>query len=1846
MATGDAVFTLGTLISSPASVSDTLMANEHNAGVNESGGATLTGKINDLSVGTDDTTYVKNVIDQGYSIEFYFDAPEDFVSWSDGATQTATLEIRGRWVNFNNDDINSRAMIVRESDSKTLIFSSYGFFSVSNTTFTSVNVTSVNSGDVSVVGSQKIRLRMWFDVQVSMGSDGCEIQISGASLTLHNATLQDPAIEVNPGTGAAEVTGHAPTAAVLNSNVDTFTGAVEFTGLAPFALGDILVPTGSAAITGYAPTVGIGILTFPGVGAMALTGYAPDAALIRTIPEDPKLTISTNIDNTQESSDRPGIYYGRFWFPSEPVNDFWTFIKDGYDHNSTYGKRYDMVPVVDGASPGYDANNALYPLTTFWNTSSVLHGDEGWLLTETGYNGAYVLRSYAEDSNTYRFDCDLFFDSATRWGFDGVSGSSSVSRDQRPPHWAYVRNENPGYTGWVFGYMDDGGSDVPAVYTATNGGGWDTGTVMIPESFWGPTGQNRVQSSMKWWCRASETNPDQIYVCYAITNFVAERIIIAVDLTNIAGASIIYHFPNEANYADFGHHNAPCNTYAGTMEAFDPCTPMTYDGSPKYMIQDGTDTSNYEMVEVILNAGDWLTPTINHHPLPWRTDNPILYNSSPAGSYLTTKLPYLYYDATYDRFWAFDFAVASSDNTADDTEIWFYYIELSATPASWAASSWQLIDKDIPAHPDPVESGAKEWLVKSWPTVGMHNRGGTRVPISFIYTFWNTLYAGGGPYQRFVQIEPFELYGKYKIDQSIAMDLTPDVSIGAGVEYSMSQTLDLKGNMSVTLTTEVVEGLGIPIFYSLEGSGSVVDATLTMNLTPTITLSTDENSKAITPTVDLGGHVSITLTTDEITTLRTKYLNNNAIYFGTQWASDFRDRVNAVRSAAGKPLMSEITIQRLDEKQPVWYRGIMLKYAEMMAENDTTAETHAGYDDEIDTALERAETTNAIWYGELPEVFALINGDEGGRIISDGTLPSPDYLFDTLGWETTYQSFWNYDYSEGGTELYMQIGIAFGFSSDFPSDQQAVYIGMQGLDYTGVPTGDPGGGVTIEPTDTTGPRDFQSNYVLTGQTWHEELLALVNELRANYGLAAYKLPDLAFYQKYPTDIAWKHADNMRITQVLAHESTDFPAGYQTLAERAARAGFDFMNENAALWPASPYINPDDDTDIVGDKEVWSDVTHPTPQEAFEGWYNSYVHRKNLLRSWGTTEVYSLLGWAAEEYPPNTLIEDQYHGQAFFVSGYWIWLNNNFADASLTVATRYFNTNYEQHGALIEILNVEYDLLTWVDVKADHSTSYSIRMTVAHEASYGARAAKVHEAPLFYSVMRAHTAPYVGSLPVANDHISSYRIRDTVDAAKDHSAVYGYRLSKDHIASYEPNPQARRDHHAAYEPLPQVARAHEGRYEPMIEVAKAHNGFYEDAPSAAAAHESSYDIRTAVAQEHEGMYHFLDPVAADHSGVYELSATEPARRAHTSFYSLLGEAVFDSSPTTTLTVNGVNYEVLDYVLSQDEDDPAWVARVRVAGVEEYQNLPVGQTATLTVGVDPWSLVVTERAIDRTFGTSPDFKIKLESPVVQLMSPIAEQMSYTNDTAVWASDLAETVLGETITWSIIDWMVPAEAYAVQNLEPYAAAALIVEAAGGILQAAPDGTLEARPYAPVPMNALSSVSPDVTLTDIEHNLSNSGVSVYRSGANRFRVTQGEAVFSDAMEFIPEEGDPTRGVLKVYPSPWRETFEIRSTDSATASSVQRISVTYETLIETVEFVDGAANLSKPIYALGSVNWLSDTLGAINFTQYSTSLSAGVSVNDGYGLAEVSFTVASIDYDVTGVFADTDQFVMEEDEG
>lgn len=339
-----------------------------------------------------------------------------------------------------------------------------------------------------------------------------------------------------------------------------------------------------------------------------------------------------------------------------------------------------------------------------------------------------------------------------------------------------------------------------------------------------------------------------------------------------------------------------------------------------------------------------------------------------------------------------------------------------------------------------------------------------------------------------------------------------------------------------------------------------------------------------------------------------------------------------------------------------------------------------------------------------------------------------------------------------------------------------------------------------------------------------------------------------------------------------------------------------------------------------------------------------------------------------------------------------------------------------------------------------------------------------------------------------------------------------------------------------------------------------------------------------------------------------------------------------------------FSIVDMVFESSEATSVWSGTLNITNPDDFAITAEGDEVVLSVGGEEYTLIVLTKSINRSDPARISMRINVASRLVLKDSPRATPQTYSFDVAMSAKEMVEEILGEVVEWELVDWMIPAGRVRFEEVVPLAAARRVVEAAGGIIQSNPDGTIKVRSLFPVATNFYATATPDHVFTDDDDNLSASATYEYRDQFNQFRISEAETAQGDRFEWVPSEDSVLVGTLRFYPSPWRETVTIRTTEPVAGTTYTPLGVVARTEEdEEVEFRDGIASTRYPIVGAPTIEWLSTPLGGVTTVDFGTSLTAPRSVNGGYGLARVTYQVQAIEFAVTGVDGTSVQFIAEE---
>jgi len=365
--------------------------------------------------------------------------------------------------------------------------------------------------------------------------------------------------------------------------------------------------------------------------------------------------------------------------------------------------------------------------------------------------------------------------------------------------------------------------------------------------------------------------------------------------------------------------------------------------------------------------------------------------------------------------------------------------------------------------------------------------------------------------------------------------------------------------------------------------------------------------------------------------------------------------------------------------------------------------------------------------------------------------------------------------------------------------------------------------------------------------------------------------------------------------------------------------------------------------------------------------------------------------------------------------------------------------------------------------------------------------------------------------------------------------------------------------------------------------------------------------------------------------------------HSSYWTLQADTVIPPmlAPPRAY-INGKWVELLETNIAIAESDPVWTCRMILKDLTYYGEFVEGALFTVDLRGEVYTFQYNTKSVDRGSPAESSIVVEGQSPAMSLRSPRSSSVTVSYDTATLASEIVEDILGQSVTWDFTDWYIPANLVVATNAQPLDLVVSILGTFGAIITSDLDGSLIVRSKYIVNTNAYPTSTVDHYYADLQDNLSASENYEARSGYNKYRVTDSDNDYGDVLEFIPDETNELKGVLRAYPTPWRLGILIKTTDAGTAFIGTQ---TWDTRDEeqVVEFVDGKGALSFIAESITSITWYSVSLGAIIHKQYESELTADLTVHNGYGLALVKYKVKCLICDTQGVAGTPVQYVIED---
>lgn len=384
------------------------------------------------------------------------------------------------------------------------------------------------------------------------------------------------------------------------------------------------------------------------------------------------------------------------------------------------------------------------------------------------------------------------------------------------------------------------------------------------------------------------------------------------------------------------------------------------------------------------------------------------------------------------------------------------------------------------------------------------------------------------------------------------------------------------------------------------------------------------------------------------------------------------------------------------------------------------------------------------------------------------------------------------------------------------------------------------------------------------------------------------------------------------------------------------------------------------------------------------------------------------------------------------------------------------------------------------------------------------------------------------------------------------------------------------------------------------------------------------------------YWLTQRLSARHALAYAITSVNPIATRLTASWSLQGDARLQAVVNSPeLVWHGRPIRIVQATLSCDEDSPVWMAQIEIAALADFAGIGIGDTLTLTLGLETFVLVVDGKTLSRESVAEPQFALSAMSPLALLDAPFAGTLRYYRPEALAAEAAVEALIGP-MTWNLPPWTIPAGRLMLEGVTPLAAARNVVAAIGGIIESNPDGSVVCRRRHPVSV-------PQYAAAPVAHSLFDADVISARSqiapmrGFNRVTIANEDGAAGssgDRIEFVADVDDDNQGTVRAYLVTTRPVVLTHTGHAATVIASLGEVIRSET--ETLEFIEGRAGTRYPVTGIVGAIWQHTELGGV--VADGQNLTADTA---GYSLLNITYTTTSLNWRVALAVDEEVQFVL-----
>jgi len=342
------------------------------------------------------------------------------------------------------------------------------------------------------------------------------------------------------------------------------------------------------------------------------------------------------------------------------------------------------------------------------------------------------------------------------------------------------------------------------------------------------------------------------------------------------------------------------------------------------------------------------------------------------------------------------------------------------------------------------------------------------------------------------------------------------------------------------------------------------------------------------------------------------------------------------------------------------------------------------------------------------------------------------------------------------------------------------------------------------------------------------------------------------------------------------------------------------------------------------------------------------------------------------------------------------------------------------------------------------------------------------------------------------------------------------------------------------------------------------------------------------------------------------------------YNLEDNTTLDVTNAIIMTHEGEQIGLQQGSVEIDEGGFNWRGRILLADVTDYGRFQFNEDVQLDIYGETYNMIVQSKSLDRNSPAGASAQLELLGVAARFDVPIASPINQTFG-VIGANAAVDQILGTTVQWDIVDWVIPANRLAGDNASPVELASKIVEAAGGRLEANPDGTIRVRHLYPVSLVDYSTATPAHVYTENDSILAVAEGIRNQEIVNRIRIRDtSDSAFRDRIVFEADDDSGLRGDLFVYPSPYRS---IVLEHTGPTNIILNPQVPFDILqvkTEIIEIREGTGSVQFGIAQITNIDWMEVNLGGLSFEPDSTTVTAtsiGTTPLTTHSLVEVTYT-------------------------